>query len=98
MKIQTIAIIAIITTCLTGAAARAQELGEVVRLDSAVDAIIPADAKVEKIGDGFGFLEGPIWIHSRNEGYLLFSDIPANVIRKWDSKSGFSVFLEKSGF
>lgn len=80
------------------AQARAQDFGEVVRLDPAADAIIPADARVEKIAGGFGFLEGPVWIHAKGQGYLLFSDIPANVIRKWDPKNGVSIFLEKSGF
>jgi gluconolactonase len=81
-----------------GARAKAQNYGEVLRVDPAADAIVPADAVVEKVGDGFGFLEGPIWVHAKGQGYLLFSDIPANVIRKWDPKNGFSVFLEKSGF
>ncbi|MGH9439578.1 MAG: SMP-30/gluconolactonase/LRE family protein, partial [Terriglobia bacterium] len=33
-----------------------------------------------------------------NPGYLLFSDIPANVIDKWSPDGKVSVFLEKSGF
>jgi gluconolactonase len=67
-------------------------------LDPAADAIVPAEAQVEKLAGGFSFVEGPIWVHAKNRGYLLFSDIPANVIRKWDPKDGVSVFLEKSGF
>jgi len=82
----------------TVSAARAQNFGEVVRVDPAADAIVPADVVVEKGGDGCGFLEGPVWVHAKGQGYLLFSDIPANVIRKWDPKARFSVFLEKSGF
>jgi sugar lactone lactonase YvrE len=35
---------------------------------------------IEKIAGGFQFTEGPIWVP---EGYLLFSDIPANIIYKW---------------
>lgn len=89
---------AIAAVLMADAKARAQNFGEVVRVDSAADAIVPADAVVEKVGDGFGFLEGPVWVHAQGQGYLLFSDIPANVIRKWDPKAGFSVFLEKSGF
>jgi gluconolactonase len=80
-----------------GVAAHSQDFGEVVRVDSAA-AIVPQDAKVEKLAGDFQFVEGPIWIHSKGQGYLLFSDIPANVIRKWDPKGGVSVFLEKSGF
>jgi sugar lactone lactonase YvrE len=41
---------------------------------------IVGDAQVEKVAGGFQFTEGPVWI---SEGYLLFSDIPANIIYKW---------------
>ncbi|MGH9679747.1 MAG: SMP-30/gluconolactonase/LRE family protein, partial [Candidatus Acidiferrales bacterium] len=82
-----------------GASAQSSEsYGGIVRVDPAADAIISQNAVVEKVGGGFGFLEGPVWVHSKGEEYLLFSDIPANVIRKYDPKTGFSVFLEKSGF
>jgi gluconolactonase len=77
--------------------ARAQTQ-EIVRLDPAADAIIPADAHVEKLADDFGFLEGPVWVHKGKQQYLLFSDIPANVIDKWTPDGKVSVFLEKSGF
>src|SRR3984893_1781117 len=96
MKKKMLALTAILVAFLAGA--KAQNFGEIVRVDPAANAIIPADAKVEKLAGDFGFLEGPIWIHAKNQGYLLFSDIPANVIRKWDPKDGVSVFLEKSGF
>lgn len=81
-----------------GARTQAQDFGGIIRLDPAADPIVPADAKVETLAGGFGFLEGPIWVHTRFQGFLLFSDIPANVIRKWDPKAGLSVFMEKSGF
>lgn len=77
----------------------AQNEGQVLRLDPALDALIAADAKIEKVADNFGFLEGPVWVHSGGPGFLIFSDIPANVIDKWnpqDKKA--SVYLEKSGF
>jgi hypothetical protein len=60
---------------LTVAPSKAQNFGEVIRVDPAADAIVPADAKVEKLGDGFKFLEGPIWVHAKGQGYLLFSDM-----------------------
>lgn len=98
MKRNWLVLLAMAGTLLAGAPAKAQNYGEVLRADPAADAIVPADATVEKVGDGFKFLEGPVWVHAKGQGYLLFSDIPANVIRKWDPKNGFSVFLEKSGF
>jgi gluconolactonase len=86
------------TTLATASfATSAQETGLVHRLDPALDAIVPADAKVEKVAGGFGFAEGPVWV--RDGGFLIFSDIPDNVIRKWNpADNTVSVFLEKSGF
>jgi gluconolactonase len=69
----------------------------IVRLDPAIDGILPADAKLKKLAGDFGFLEGPVWV--RKGGYLLFSDIPANVIYKWSPSDGkASVFVPYSGF
>lgn len=48
---------------------------------------------VEKIADGFQFVEGPVW----KDGALLFSDIPANTIYQWKPDSGVKVFLRPSG-
>ena len=77
--------------------AQAQDWNFVARLNPALDDIVPSDAKVEKIADSFGFLEGPVWL--RKGGYLLFSDIPANVIYKYSPSDGkVSVFLPYSGF
>jgi gluconolactonase len=74
-----------------------QDWSFVARLNPALDEIVPADAKVEKLADSFGFLEGPVWV--RKGGYLLFSDIPANVIYKWSPEAGkVSTFLSYSGF
>ena len=60
-----------------------------------MDEIAPASAKIEKLAGGFQFIEGPVWI---KEGHLLFSDIPANVIRKWTPDGQVTVFREKSGY
>ena len=78
---------------------RAQNGGQIIRLDPALDALIPPDAKIDIVAGGFGFLEGPVWVGTSKPGYLLFSDIPANVIDKWNPADGkVSVFLDKSGF
>jgi gluconolactonase len=70
-------------------------VGEIVKLDPGMDEIAPALARIEKLGGGFQFTEGPLWF---KEGYLLFSDIPANVIRKWTPDGQVAVFREKSGY
>jgi gluconolactonase len=69
--------------------------GTVVRLDPDVDAVVPADAKVEKLADGFQFTEGPVW---HPDGYLLFSDPNANTIYRWSSEGAVSVYRTKSGY
>jgi gluconolactonase len=45
--------------------------------------LIDGAAPVEQIGGGFEFTEGPIW--HPVEQYLLFSDMPGDVRRRWDS-------------
>jgi hypothetical protein len=100
IKIKNLLFASCAIACLTFVAANglAQQSGEIERLDPAADAIVASGAHVEKLADGLGFVEGPVWIQKGREGYLLFSDIPANVIGKWSPSSGVSVFLEKSGF
>ena len=65
------------------------------RWDPAMDAIVPKDWKVEKIAEGFGWAEGPIWVKSG--GYLLFTDVPGNKMWKWSEKGGLEKFLDPSG-
>ncbi|MEM6763170.1 MAG: isochorismatase family protein, partial [Pseudomonadota bacterium] len=44
--------------------------------------LIDEHAPVRQLGTGFAFTEGPIW-HPRDR-YLLFSDMPGDVRRRWD--------------
>lgn len=46
----------------------------------------------EIIASGFEFTEGPVW---HKEGFLLFSDIPANRVYRW-SPEGVSIYHEPS--
>jgi gluconolactonase len=70
----------------------------VIRLDPALDALISPNAKPELLkGDYFGAVEGPVWVGT-GDGYLLFSDMAANIIYKWTPDGQLSVFLEKSGY
>jgi gluconolactonase len=71
----------------------AETSGQAVqRLDPALDALVSPDAKVELVKGGFGFTEGPVWMQKGKEGYLLFTDIPGNVVWKLtaDGKASFS--------
>jgi gluconolactonase len=71
----------------------------VVRLDQTLDQVISPNARLEILkSDYFGISEGPVWVQGSNGGYLLFSDIGANVIYKWTSAGVMSVYLDKSGY
>ena len=43
--------------------------------------LVDENVEIEQLGTGFTFTEGPVW-HPREE-YLLFSDMPADIRRKW---------------
>lgn len=47
--------------------------------------LVAEDAGLEQLGTGFTFTEGPIW---SPEGFLLFSDMPGDVRRRWDESGG----------
>jgi gluconolactonase len=86
---------------LAGSIASAQPASDqtVLRLDPALDALVSPDAKVELIKGGFGFTEGPVWVQKGKNGYLLFTDIPGNVIYKLSPQDGHaSVFLYNAGY
>ena len=57
--------------------------------------LVDSGAQVEQIGTGCVFTEGPIW--DAEGGFLLFSDIPANQMKKWTSDSGITTFRQPSG-
>jgi gluconolactonase len=85
-----------------------RQIGKIERLDPAIDKLVPADAKMEVVGQGFAWCEGPVWVRTdsppqhRGEaggaGFLLFSDIPNNAIMRWDEKSGCSLYLKPAGY
>ena len=52
------------------------------------------DGDPEKVAGGFQFLEGPVW---HRDGFLIFSDIPASKIYRYDGNGDVSVFREDSG-
>ncbi|MDF2094837.1 isochorismatase family protein [Aquibaculum arenosum] len=56
--------------------------------------LIDEQVPVRQVGSGFTFTEGPIW--HPVEQYLLFSDMPADVRRRWDEASGVSEVMRPS--
>jgi gluconolactonase len=81
----------------TGGQKKAYEtFGKIVRLDPRLDKLLAKDAPLEKLAGGFVWTEGPVWV--KNGGYLLFSDIPNNVINKWKEGEGITKFIFPAGY
>jgi gluconolactonase len=88
--------IAALSTNTIAFAQSQQKSIEVVALDPRFDKLVPSNLKVEVIASGRKWVEGPVW--NRARGYLLFSDIPANSVIKWQAGKGPSLFLKPSGY
>lgn len=71
-------------------------MGEIERLDPALDALIPVGAVIEKLAGGFEWAEGPVW--NPKTKTLLFSDVPRNVVFEWKDGGGTRDFVFPSGY
>ncbi|HET7610241.1 MAG TPA: SMP-30/gluconolactonase/LRE family protein [Rhodanobacteraceae bacterium] len=65
-------------------------------LDPRFREMVLPNAPLEKLADGFRWLEGPVWFADMQ--CLLFSDIPNDRVMRWTASGGVSVFREPSGF
>jgi gluconolactonase len=59
----------------------------VVKSDALLE-LVDERAAVERLATGFKFTEGPIW--NAEGGFLLFSDMPGDVRRRWTQADGVS--------
>ena len=64
---------------------------------AAAEKILHKNASVQKLAGGFKFVEGPVWVTAPAGGYLIFSDIPANELKRWDPVAGTATFRAPSG-
>jgi gluconolactonase len=55
--------------------------------------VISSGAKLEKLASDMGFVEGPTWDPA---GFLIFSDIPNNELKKWTKEGGVTTFRKPS--
>ncbi|RJF91535.1 SMP-30/gluconolactonase/LRE family protein [Sphingomonas cavernae] len=76
-------------------AKKPQHVGGIKRMDARLDAIIDPSQPIEILSEGYRWAEGPVWVE--RGGYLLFSDVPANVAYRWSSGRGVQPFLTPSG-
>jgi gluconolactonase len=65
------------------------------RLSPRLDRRIAPRTEPEVIATGIRWAEGPVWVPA--ETCLLFSDPPANRVRRWSRAAGVSTFLDPSG-
>ncbi|RVU24935.1 SMP-30/gluconolactonase/LRE family protein [Sandaracinomonas limnophila] len=71
-------------------------IGKIHKYDAELDHLLDTQSKIEVVAEGFVWSEGPVWV--KNGNYLLFSDVPSNIIHKWTEKEGLSKFLQPSGY
>ncbi len=70
--------------------------GTIERKDPRFDRLVPRDATIEKLAEGFDWSEGPVWIKSG--AMLLFSDVPMNTVHVWKEGKPVGVYLKPSGY
>src|SRR5436190_9122039 len=66
-----------------------------IRDEAEFGKVVAANAKVEKLAGDMGFLEGPVW-NPADGGYLIFSDIPNDELKKWTKAGGVTTFRKPS--
>lgn len=71
-------------------------IGQIERLSPELDKLLPSDAKLELLAEGFIWSEGPVWV--KEGGYLLFSDVPKNTVYQYKPGEGINVYLKLSGY
>ncbi len=93
MNFRSLCILVSLLLSMTITRANAQE---VEKLNPALDKIVPAGAKAEKVAGGFNkWTEGPVWTR---EGALLFAEIPSNNIVIWAPGREAQIFIHPSGY
>ncbi len=71
-------------------------IGKIERNDPKINDLIPENAVIEILADGFKWSEGPVWV--KDGQFLLFNDIPTNTLYKWKEDEGLSVYLRPAGY
>ena len=64
--------------------------------DQRFRAMVLPNARLETLGEGFRWLEGPVWFADHD--CLYVSDLPNDRVLRWSEDGGVSVFRRPSGF
>jgi gluconolactonase len=96
MRLRFAILFAAVVAPLAAAPARGASGGTIERLDPRLDAVLPADARVQVVTSGARWAEGPLW--DPRLGALLFSDVPRNAVFQWSPRGGTVAVLRPSGY
>jgi gluconolactonase len=77
------------------AASLSSKVGHLESIDPRFDDLVSPAAEIEVLAGGFNWSEGPVWIPGAD--YLLFSDVPENIIYRWSERDSLEPWLEPSG-
>jgi gluconolactonase len=72
-----------------------QTTGSIERLDPEINKLIPEDAVIEILAEGFIWSEGPLWLEK--EQMLIFTDVPTNTIYQYSYSDSLAIYLKPSG-
>jgi len=59
------------------------------------DSVVILSSRLAKLAGDMRFVEGPVWVPAEG-GYLVFSDIPANELKKWSAEADLTTFRKPS--
>jgi gluconolactonase len=65
-------------------------------IDRLFASYVLSNAPLQKLAEGFRWLEGPVWFGDMN--VLLFNDLPNNRTMRWSERDGIEVFRTPSWF
>ncbi len=63
--------------------------------DTRFHELVPRVARLEVLAEDLQWTEGPLWVPALDS--LLFSDVAADRIYRWNERDGLTVYLEPSG-
>src|SRR5437764_6344898 len=69
-------------------------MGKLEMEDQQFYSLVPKDAQIQKLAQGFGWAEGPVWMGK----FVIFSDVIGNTVYKWEEGKGLARFMKPSGY
>ncbi len=73
-----------------------ETVGSIEQMEPELSQLLDTDAQLEVLGKGYEWSEGPVWVEEHQ--FLLFSDIPNNVIHKWEEGEDVTEYLKPAGY